>query len=231
MSDNVLAARTGVRSEAAVAVIGLAYWLPDATDPETFWDVLCDVAGAFPPLQHGSWHVPRDQQIRDEWLDGPDEFDAALFGLSTAELATLDPHRRLILELSCAALEDAGASPEILRAAEAAVFLGGGRPADLAYRSLCSGAARLALVEAAHLPPALERTIGFASGSTGVAVLKRLTDAVLDGDIVYYVLVGGATGPDGPAPTVPDIETQQALLHAAYSDPRVLYPAGRHALL
>ncbi|QKV96316.1 SDR family NAD(P)-dependent oxidoreductase [Streptomyces sp. NA02950] len=110
----------------------------------------------------------------------------------------------------------------------------------MACESLRSGAARLALAGGVHLNLVPESTIAFArSGAlspdcrshtfdarangfvrgegAGVVVLKRLADAVADGDDVYCVLLGGAVNHDGPgALTVPSAEAQSALLRGAY---------------
>ncbi|WP_405162981.1 hypothetical protein OG203_43090 [Nocardia sp. NBC_01499] len=217
MGDNLLERRTAEKCCAAVAVIGLACWLPGADDPDAFWEVLSEVADAIPPLPHAPWPTPRDQRARDGGSYGAGEFAAATSGTSAPELAALDPGRRLVVELGLAALQDAGMSPEALRGTETAMFLGGDQALGLAYQSLRSGAARLVLADGVHLDPALERMLGVANGSAGVAVLKRLADAVADGDVVYYVLVGSMSGCDGATPTVPDTATQQALLRAAYA--------------
>ncbi|WP_432036335.1 type I polyketide synthase [Streptomyces cucumeris] len=110
----------------------------------------------------------------------------------------------------------------------------------MACESLRSGAARTALAGGVHLNLVPESTIAFArSGAlspdclshtfdarangfvrgegAGVVVLKRLADAVADGDQVYCVLLGGAVNHDGPgALTVPSAEAQGALLRGAY---------------
>ncbi|MEU3459403.1 type I polyketide synthase [Streptomyces sp. NPDC006733] len=112
----------------------------------------------------------------------------------------------------------------------------------LACQSLRAGTARLALAGGVHLNLVPESTIAFArSGAlspdcrshtfdarangfvrgegAGVVVLKRLADAVADGDDVYCVLLGGAVNHDGPgALTVPSAEAQSALLRAACRD-------------
>ncbi|MFG1796155.1 beta-ketoacyl synthase N-terminal-like domain-containing protein [Nocardia sp. NPDC049149] len=217
MSDNVFARGIGERCSAAVAVIGLACSLAGADNPESYWDVLCDVAAAIPPTSPDPWQLPPVDRHAPDRPDGTGEFDAAMFGLSAHELAALDPETRLVLELGWAAMEDSGTPPEVLRDAEAAVFLGGDQAVRLAYQSLRSGVARLALADNVHLHPGVERALGFARGSARVAVLKRLADAVADGDTVYYVLVGGGAGRDGAPPTVPDAATQRALLQAAYA--------------
>ncbi|MER6615929.1 type I polyketide synthase [Streptomyces xantholiticus] len=112
----------------------------------------------------------------------------------------------------------------------------------LACESLRSGAASLALAGGVHLNLVPESTIAFArSGAlspdcrshtfdarangfvrgegAGVVVLKRLAEAIADGDHVYCVLLGGAVNHDGPgALTVPNAEAQSALLREACRD-------------
>ncbi|TVL91390.1 type I polyketide synthase [Streptomyces sp. SAJ15] len=110
----------------------------------------------------------------------------------------------------------------------------------MACESLLSGTTRLALAGGVHLNLVPESTLalaragalspdcrsytfdaranGFVRGEgAGVVVLKRLADAVADGDPVYCVLLGGAVNHDGDgqALTVPDSDSQQALLREA----------------
>nr|WHM27952.1 NftM1 [Streptomyces conglobatus] len=112
----------------------------------------------------------------------------------------------------------------------------------MACEGLLSGAAGLALAGGVHLNLVPESTLalaragalspdcrsytfdaranGFVRGEgAGVVVLKRLADAVADGDPVYCVLLGGAVNHDGDgqALTVPDRDAQQALLREAYA--------------
>ncbi|MEU4209606.1 type I polyketide synthase [Streptomyces sp. NPDC026206] len=112
----------------------------------------------------------------------------------------------------------------------------------MACESLLSGGARVALAGGVHLNLVPESTVAFARAGAlspdcrsytfderangfvrgegaGVVVLKRLSDAVADGDPVYCVLLGGAVNHDGDgqALTVPDSDAQQALLREAYA--------------
>ncbi|MFI1920516.1 type I polyketide synthase [Nocardia sp. NPDC020380] len=118
---------------------------------------------------------------------------------------------------------------------------------QLACESLRSGATGLALAGGVHLNLAPESTLafhragalspdcrsytfdaranGFVRGEgAGVVVLKRLEDALADGNRIYCVLLGGAVNHDGDAQalTVPDSAAQQAVLRAAYADAGVL---------
>jgi len=112
----------------------------------------------------------------------------------------------------------------------------------LACESLLSGVTRLALAGGVHLNLVPESTLAFARAGAlspdcraytfdsrangfvrgegaGLVVLKRLADAISDGDPIYCVLLGGAVNHDGDgqALTVPDSDAQQALLREAYA--------------
>jgi acyl transferase domain-containing protein len=107
---------------------------------------------------------------------------------------------------------------------------------------LLQGDARIALAGGVHLNLAAESAVaaagfgalspdgrsrafdaaanGHARGEGGgLVVLKRLADALADGDTVHCVLRGGATAHGGGAHlTTPDAEAQERLLRAAYRD-------------
>ncbi|WP_388580636.1 SDR family NAD(P)-dependent oxidoreductase [Streptomyces sp. NPDC006784] len=110
----------------------------------------------------------------------------------------------------------------------------------LACESLLSGATGLALAGGVHLNLTPASTLAFARAGAlspdgrcyvfdarangtvrgeggGIVVLKRLADAVADGDRVHCVLLGSAVNNDGGGAgfTVPDGDAQRALLHDA----------------
>src|ERR1051326_1007553 len=116
----------------------------------------------------------------------------------------------------------------------------------LACRSLRSGESRMALAGGVNLMLMPENTValcksrmlapdgfckafdesadGFARGEgCGVIVLKRLSDAVADGDHVHAVIRGSAVNQDGRSGglTVPSGPAQAAVIRAALADARV----------
>lgn len=108
---------------------------------------------------------------------------------------------------------------EALRSGKTRLALAGGVHLNL------QSAGTLALARAGALSPDCRsytfdaRANGFVRGEGGgVVVLKRLSDALADGDSIDCVLHGGAVNHDGAsqALTVPDAAAQQAVLMAAY---------------
>ncbi|ADI03794.1 modular polyketide synthase [Streptomyces bingchenggensis BCW-1] len=116
----------------------------------------------------------------------------------------------------------------------------------LACESLLSGATGLALAGGVHLNLVPEGALAFARAGAfspdgrcytfdarangfvrgeggGIVVLKRLADAVADGDPISCVLLGSALNNDGGGPglTVPDGDAQEALLRQAYAQAEI----------
>ncbi|NUP52997.1 MAG: hypothetical protein HOW97_37585, partial [Catenulispora sp.] len=119
----------------AVAVIGASCRLPQAPDPEAFWELLRtgrSVVGQVPadrwdPAALDGADVPEALAAaarHGAYLDRVDEFDPDFFGVSPREAASMDPQQRLMLELSWEALENAGIVPDTLRGSRTGVFVG-----------------------------------------------------------------------------------------------------------
>ncbi|WRZ87654.1 type I polyketide synthase [Streptomyces sp. NBC_01007] len=107
-----------------MAVIGLSCRLPQAPDPESFWQLLHAGRDAVTEAPADRWPKERTAWRRGAFLDSVDEFDAAFFGISPREATAMDPHQRLMLELSWHALEDAGLVPARLAESRTGVFTG-----------------------------------------------------------------------------------------------------------
>lgn len=112
--------REPMPSPNAVAVVGMAFRFPGASDAETFWNNLANgvesirrfsreeliAAGVSPELAGDPRFVSAHGAI-----DEIECFDADFFGYSPAEAALIDPQQRLFLTCAYEALEDAGIAP------------------------------------------------------------------------------------------------------------------------
>ncbi|MEU4641565.1 SDR family NAD(P)-dependent oxidoreductase [Micromonospora sp. NPDC023814] len=103
-----------------IAIVGLAARLPGAADVNEFWRNLVDGV-------ESATELTREEQLargatadevddpgwvnRAPLVDGYDEFDAGLFGMTAREAEITDPQHRLFLESCYTALQDAGYDP------------------------------------------------------------------------------------------------------------------------
>ncbi|WP_410812631.1 SDR family NAD(P)-dependent oxidoreductase [Micromonospora sp. 067-2] len=300
-----------------IAIVGLAARLPGAADVHEFWRNLVDGVESVTELT-------REEQLargatleevddpgwvnRAPLVDGYDEFDATLFGMTAREAELTDPQHRLFLESCHAALEDAGYDPARYDGA-IGVYAGtggntylhryvlrnrrvGGSPhgavsiatgnspnyvaTNVSYRldlrgpsmtvhtacstslvafhlaceALRNGECDMALaggvnVELPHVgylgmdgftsPDGRCRPFDAAANGTvwgsgvGVTLLKRLSDAVADGDAIRAVVLGNAINNDGAGKvgfTAPSVDGQVAAIAQAVAmadvDPRTI---------
>jgi phthiocerol/phenolphthiocerol synthesis type-I polyketide synthase E len=103
-----------------VAIIGMGLRFPDANTPEELWKNLCEGKESITFFDDSRL----DRSVSDDLkrnpayvkargvLEDADKFDAAFFNISPREAQITDPQARLFLEVSAAALEDAGHVPE-----------------------------------------------------------------------------------------------------------------------
>ena len=110
-----------------VAVIGLSCRTAGADDTDALWRLLRDERRLIAPVPErrvpsvDPGHIDA-QPFRAALLDDPAGFDAAFFGVSRRMAAWMDPHQRMLLELTWHALENAAIAPERLRGTPVAVF-------------------------------------------------------------------------------------------------------------
>ncbi|MEU7715502.1 SDR family NAD(P)-dependent oxidoreductase [Micromonospora chalcea] len=103
-----------------IAIVGLAARLPGAADVDEFWRNLVDGVESTTELTREEQLArgARPEEVDDPgWVnraplvDGYDEFDAGLFGMTAREAEITDPQHRLFLETCYTALQDAGYDP------------------------------------------------------------------------------------------------------------------------
>ncbi|MEU8301514.1 SDR family NAD(P)-dependent oxidoreductase [Micromonospora sp. NPDC048909] len=300
-----------------IAIVGLAARLPGAADVNAFWRNLVDGVESVTELtreEQLARGASADEVDDPGWvsraplIDGYDEFDAGLFGMTAREAEITDPQHRLFLESCHTALEDAGYDPSrydgaigvyagtggntylhryVLRnkrvggSPHGAVSLATGNSPNyvatnvsyrldlrgpsltvhtacstslvafhLACEALRNGECDMALaggvnIELPHVgylgmdgftsPDGRCRPFDAGANGTvwgsgaGVTLLKRLSDAVADGDPIRAVVLGNAINNDGAGKvgfTAPSIDGQMEAVAQAVAmagvDPRTI---------
>ncbi|KAK1975925.1 hypothetical protein LZ30DRAFT_785922 [Colletotrichum cereale] len=164
----------------------------------------------------------------------PAEFDAPFFSISRADAVAMDPQQRQLLEVVYECLENGGITLEKISGEEIGCYVG----------SYSAGKLSAAIVAGVNLwmsPEHLQETgtLRAAYSATGrchtfdakadgycraeavnAVFLKRLSDAVRDGDPIRAVIRGTANNSDGRTPGInsPSSEAQAAVTRAAYAD-------------
>jgi acyl transferase domain-containing protein/acyl carrier protein len=117
-------------ADAQIAIIGVSGRFPRAADMGVFWENLSGGRDCITEIPRERWDFSkeydpdpsREGSVYLKWggfIDGFDRFDPLFFKISPQEAGEMDPQERLFLEVSYAALEDAGYTPEGLRQASA----------------------------------------------------------------------------------------------------------------
>jgi acyl transferase domain-containing protein len=284
-------------NEFDIAIVGMSGRFPGARNLDEFWH---NLAGGVESITRFSERdllesgVPASHLANSAYvraapvLEAPGHFDAAFFGLSPREAATMDPQHRLLLELAHEALEHAGCDPDRYQG-RTGVFTGSalntyftsaglnGKLAEdyiptligndkdflstrisyklnlkgpsitiqtacstsmvavhLARQSLLSNETDMALAGAVSVrvphragyfydgggvvsPDGHVRAFDAAANGTvfgsggGILVLKRLADALADGDTLHALIKGSAVNNDGSGKagyTAPSVDGQ-----------------------
>lgn len=299
-----------------IAIIGMSCRFSGGADnPDLFWQMLIRGESGITEIPADRWDVdsyydPDPEapgKMYTRWggfLDPVDRFDAAFFGLSPRETASMDPQQRFLLETSWEALENAGLAPDRLTGSRTGVYVGistndygtlqfltGGleqvdtymgtgnlfsvaagriayllglngptmvvdtacssslvalhyacqdlrlRKSDMALAAgvglILTPAGTIQLSKAGALSPnnrckTFDKDAdGYVRGEgCGVVVLKRLSDALADGDMVLALIRGSAVNHDGRSSglTVPNGQAQKAVIEAALQDAGGLDP-------
>jgi acyl-CoA synthetase (AMP-forming)/AMP-acid ligase II/3-oxoacyl-(acyl-carrier-protein) synthase len=130
-----------------IAVIGIGCrFPPDADTPGKFWQMLEKGANAVTEIPARRWNY-KDFYSEDAdepgkmytrygaFLKDLEKFDHAFFSITPREAEHMDPHQRILLEVCCQALENAGVDFPGLNHSNTGVFIGIS-PADCARASV-----------------------------------------------------------------------------------------------
>ncbi len=119
-----------------IAIIGTGLRFPGgASDPESFWRLMCDGVDAITEVPADRWNVDAFYDPDPEaagksysrsggFIDGIHDFDSTFFGVSANEARLMDPQQKLLLEVSWEALERAGQASDKLNNSRTGVFVG-----------------------------------------------------------------------------------------------------------
>lgn len=104
----------------AVAVVGMACRYPGANDVEELWDVISSGRSTVKELPEERIATQKNFRITQaqpsvsqkklygNFIDRPDAFDHAFFGINPREASYMDPQQRLLLETSFQAVDSSG---------------------------------------------------------------------------------------------------------------------------
>jgi amino acid adenylation domain-containing protein len=115
-----------------IAIVGMAGRFPGAASVRELWRMACEGRhgfSRFAPEEIEDVYTELERAQADyvpvrPILPDADLFDAALFGMKSREAALTDPQHRAFLEVSWAALEDAGYDPRGCAGASIGVYAG-----------------------------------------------------------------------------------------------------------
>ncbi|KAB8255140.1 hypothetical protein BDV32DRAFT_154554 [Aspergillus pseudonomiae] len=102
------------RLDEKFAVVGLAGRFPGADNVEQYWNLLMDrgdgITTAPNAAAHGDFDIDTDEVFVPRYgtINGLDDFNPGDWGLSEEEAKTLDPQKRIFLNVASEALIDAG---------------------------------------------------------------------------------------------------------------------------
>ncbi|MET9758084.1 SDR family NAD(P)-dependent oxidoreductase [Streptomyces sp. NPDC006372] len=130
------AAITTGTDDHAIAIIGIGCRLPpNVQGPDALWEQLLAGTDAVSQVPAGRWRnftgtAPDVTALMESttqygaFLDDIEGFDADFFGITPREAEVMDPQQRLVLEVSCEALDHAGVPAHALRSTRTGVFVG-----------------------------------------------------------------------------------------------------------
>jgi len=124
------------RNHEPIAIIGMGCRFPGGVrDAESFWELLTEGRDAVSEVPKWRWDIDKlydpDPNAKGKvatcwggFLESPEMFDPAFFGIAPIEAVSMDPQQRLLLEVTWEALEDAGIAPSTLNGSKTGVYMG-----------------------------------------------------------------------------------------------------------
>ncbi|KAL9106182.1 MAG: hypothetical protein Q9227_008774 [Pyrenula ochraceoflavens] len=227
-----------------IAIIGSGCRFPgSSSSPSKLWKLLKtprDVLSKIDRFEADSFFHPNGQHhgtsnVRHSYLLSEDTrvFDAQFFNIRGDEADSIDPQQRFLMEVIYEALESGGQKIQDLSGTQTAVYVG----------VMCNDYAQITYGDLENVPKPLHASYvaesnvnmlsptgrsrmwdasadGYARGE-GVAavILKRLSDAVADGDSIECVIRETGTNQDGRTPgiTMPSSKAQAQLIRQTYA--------------
>jgi|GEM_PF-3128950 len=115
-----------------IAIIGMALRVPEAGDPQQFWELLAEGRDCIRPFPAGRMRQAAallasngaEAYAEGGYLEDIDRFDPAYFRISPMEANLMDPSQRLFLETAWRAIEDAGYGGQQLKGSATGVYVG-----------------------------------------------------------------------------------------------------------
>ncbi|BAZ48615.1 short-chain dehydrogenase/reductase SDR [Nostoc sp. NIES-4103] len=119
-----------------IAIVGIGCRFPGrVTDPETYWQLLCQGIDAMTEIPAERWNIDDYYDVNPDtpgkmysrqgaFLDQVDQFDPQFFRISPREAMAMDPQQRLLLEVCWEAMENAAIAPDSLINSATGVFMG-----------------------------------------------------------------------------------------------------------
>ncbi|XP_073523108.1 mycolipanoate synthase-like isoform X2 [Phyllobates terribilis] len=122
-------------AEDHIAVVGIGCNFPGGEGIENFWKVISNGKNCTTEIPEERFDLKKwydtDQTkpgkiytSRGAFVNGIDEFDNKVFGMTKSETENMDPQHKLLLECTYRALEDAGYASETIHGSNIGVFIG-----------------------------------------------------------------------------------------------------------
>ncbi|EHL02619.1 putative Lovastatin nonaketide synthase [Glarea lozoyensis 74030] len=230
-----------------IAIVGMGCRLPgDATSPSKLWDLLINGKsghGEMPKSRfnaQGFYHPDASHPVSVNSTGGyflEDDvrsFDNAFFGINNLEATYMDPQQRQLLEVCFECFESAGVTLEQLSGADVGCYVANfladfvvlqSKDPELFHRYSATGMGLTILANrisnAFNLKgPSFVLDTACSSGEgVGALYLKRLSDAIRDGDPIRSVIRGTSVNSNGHTNglTLPSVAGQEAVIRKAYA--------------